>query len=66
MNEKSLLIGHSQKVKRILPEALMRTQKLLGFDQGGVRDRVAFIAKIRADSRSLLPVLSARSIQCET
>jgi hypothetical protein len=37
MDEKGFLVGHLQKVKRIFPKALMKTQKLLGTGQDGAR-----------------------------
>jgi hypothetical protein len=37
MDEKGFLIGHLQKVERIIPEALIRTQKLSGTGQDGAR-----------------------------
>jgi hypothetical protein len=37
MEEKGFLIGRLQKVKRIFPKALMKTQKLLGTGKDGAR-----------------------------
>jgi hypothetical protein len=57
MDEKGFLIGHLQKVKRILPKALVRTHKLLGTGQDGARHWITLMATICADGSSLPPAL---------
>jgi hypothetical protein len=55
MDEKGFLIGHLQKVQRIVPEALIRTQKLSGTAQDGARHWITLTAAICADGCSLPP-----------
>jgi len=62
MDEKGFLISHLQKVKRIFPKALMRTQKLLGFGQDGARNWITLIATICADGSSLPPALIYKAV----
>jgi hypothetical protein len=62
MDEKGFLIGHLQKVKRIFPKALMKTQKLLGTGQDGARHWITLIATICADGSSLPPALIYKAV----
>lgn len=62
MDEKGFLIGHLQKVKRIFPKTLMRTQKLLGTGQDGARHWITLIATICADGSSLPPALIYKAV----
>jgi hypothetical protein len=57
MDEKGILIGHLQKVKRVFPRALMRRQRLLSTGQDGSREWITLIATICADRSSLPPAL---------
>ena len=62
MDEKGFLIGHLQKVKRIFPKALVRTQKLLGSGQDGARNWITLVATICADGSSLPPALIYKAV----
>jgi hypothetical protein len=62
MDEKGFLIGHLQKVQRIVPEALIRTRRLSGTGQDGARHWITLTAAICADGCSLPPALIYKAV----